>query len=446
MKKIYKLGLTLGATLSIVAPISTIACGNSHNKVMPHQGKNTDTKIKWTTLDSTTNKPGQTLKKPASLDSKPWTNIDRTTNVPFDIMKASSYTYDSLKAEAVKIGNNAQWRHGLSYEATLNGIALIRALAEINGYDQETYFNEIGAISIDENNNVINRDFNTQKSTPWSDMNAWVDTSASDFKTKRDETVEKFKKLSVKNTKPTDIELKNINQLFGSMDGTKITTLLSERSWIDVSQVLPTDLDFFGPQGAKPYVLKVYSYIDYKNPGNLIVKLYDPAYRVVKTFTLKGLVEKYPVISEADKYEFKPFVEVAIKKFIETFIPNSGLISKTKPGMDEQINMFEYVTNKFSVRNHDGDIGATITNDTLEKLWDQINNGSINLQAIKLFGIGIDYDSFKTQQGVDKNVFVNDKGPISNGLRDMGALDILNWFSEAKGKTPVFTDDYANWK
>lgn len=442
MKKIYTLGLSLGATLSIVAPISTIACGNSHDKAMPHQGKNDNKKIKWTNLDYTTNtnKPVSTIPKPAPLVSKPWTNVDSATNVAFDIMKTPSYTYDSLKAEAIKIGNNARWRHGLSYEATLNGVALVRALAEINGYDENAYYDKIGVTSIDENNKVTERKFNSLESTSF-----LADTSASDFEANRNSVVENLKKLSAKNAIPTDVQSKNINQLFGTLDGTSPTTLLSDRSWIDVSNASAADLN---APSAKPYQQKVYSYADYKNPGNIIVKVYNPIYRVVKTMTLKGLGEKYPIIKEEDKLPIKPYIDATIKKFIEVFIPNSGTISALHPGIDEQMNMLNYVADKFSYKdknNNDSPV-ASITNQTLEDLWDKVNNGSINLQAVKLLGVGIDLESFKNIQGVDANVFVNDKNPVSNGVRDAGVMDLLNWFNEAKGKTPVFTEDYASWK
>lgn len=113
MKTIYKLGISLGATTSIVAPLTTvIACSSSVKAVASFDTDKTVTKIMM-----------QDLQK---------------------IDAIAPYSAASLQAEAKKIGGEVIWRGSLQQEAIAQGMNLLYQLAEKLGYNQSQELNSLG--------------------------------------------------------------------------------------------------------------------------------------------------------------------------------------------------------------------------------------------------------------------------------------------------------------
>lgn len=113
MKTIYKLGISLGATTSIVAPLTTvIACSSSAKTVTSFDTDKTVTKIMM-----------QDLQK---------------------IDAIAPYSAASLQAEAKKIGGEVIWRGSLQQEAIAQGMNLLYQLAEKLGYNQSQELNSLG--------------------------------------------------------------------------------------------------------------------------------------------------------------------------------------------------------------------------------------------------------------------------------------------------------------
>ncbi len=378
MKK--KFLLTFVGAATIVAPFaSIIAC--SKNDTL-------DFNTKWAPTEVTV--------------------INKVQSDIIDALDKTPYSTQSLYEEANQIGNDAIWRRGITNEALVQSLSLVHAFAVYNGWDQTNYLKDNGMVAIGNDNNVS-------------------DYSKSDSSDDTKHFVEGFQSLKSKTDQINDADFRNSTMVFNYDDFGWQTT----RMRVDWDDKLLSHDDLTATKAST----RLWSWLDYQNPGTRVDDfVHAPSYSlsgsddggVNKIVLNKDAGQIYPIIKSGDANLFKPYIEAAIFKFIMILKENIGLLSNPLIGAglpQEQLAMLDFIANKFLARASDetGISEILIPENVLDGFWNAVNNGSHNLQAVKVFVIGLG-NSFAN--GDYLKVMMNEKIAVNSTLDGILAMDL----------------------
>lgn len=405
MKKLWRLGLSLGATLSVVAPLATIACGTKIKGVRPAED-NSDQGDKTKGLVE------------ASKEIKN-VSSNSTTIKDIDVTKLTPYSVTTLRAEALSLYNNnagaiwAGWRGNPLMGAVYSTVSLVKALANEYGYDKEI--------------NGVNRKndfFKKQNMTSIIDENS-IDANQTEEIKKQAKFLASLKQESLQKIVHLPFSIGETDQVKHMNDVFKLANIN-----------FTTYPDTYGnDEGQLKDNLKLDNFAiwdNVKKPGQAIMSVYttDHLYREID---LQNVKDKFAII-EKTKFEndYIPYIKSALLGFVKlinenidmlTFLPNGGL----DPVLNDQI---AYLLEKNTDENGEFKFDDKI----LANALNSFNNGSINWLAIKAVLCGFDNSITKNEYSLLTNNKAEVLGKIDYGIELPGVHlwtidDLIRWLS-----------------
>lgn len=411
MKTIYKLGISLGATTSIVAPLTTvIACSSSAKTVTSFDTDKTVTKIMM-----------QDLQK---------------------IDAIAPYSAASLQAEAKKIGGEVIWRGSLQQEAIAQGMNLLYQLAEKLGYNQSQELNSLGIKVI------------TDEMANKSDDALLTDLG---FAAGTDEakTALHLKNIKLNSSQPTTEDMRKYTFKMSpgnqTIDGDGDFKQMNMTSPEQSEYGMYTEDEFQNDPSKTPHSVNSlrgkYLMNTWIKGKDINIIFGEKEGVVVRKIVNPNAAQSYPSIKdEADFAEnYAPFVSGLIQKFIGSLgdmVDSASMFVGSPLG-----SIISFLMNEFATETTDA---TGITTKTIDFADDKTKNrfahaisevnktGNVNWLAVKAFYLGFD-ESF-TENGYENWTVNKDwaAGSAFTGVKEFSSfVDLIGITSWQHGASKV---------
>lgn len=395
MKNIYKLGVTLGATISIVAPLATVvACGST--KQAPTGGVGAGESEK--PIDSTTKVDKTGIAAPENL-------------IP--------YSADSLRNEAKAINHTQSWVKGPTYHAVSTFVSFVDQLAEEFGYS--TTKDSGGKTQLE--NDLKNKSITLLGDK---DHQTVYDAQAT-------KTADLMFLNSLQGGALTDAQKSDLALVFGDNESASSGTLESLNITSDKFDLTKYDdtLKTFsintGTSDEKVQLIQ-YSVVQTSTPGTVKITFYNGDRSVQRDIIVNNATPSYPILdSEVLKNEFAPYVKSAILKFIEIYRDDPMSDQASAFITPEIINKIKYLIDA-NTKEENGQKTFKIDDEKLLDSFIKLNNGSTDWLAMKAFYKGFD----QTMTLVDMlpyngNKYIGLQDDVK-GVKDLSSiLEVTKW-------------------